>query len=425
LRNTYPTGLTATDWTRIAPGVARLVALRATENELLERHAATWVPSFPDESGAQWGGFRRGFPERVTLQAAVDLASVAPHLRANPPVTIELYDFAPELVERLAGAGLLGCVAGIDAVSIPGLRAFVSRPEARGLRTLETREPGEVVSLLTEGPNWTGLHTFELSRAPLGTEDAETLFRATNLPALRRLWVRGSGWSADTIRTLSEGRPTNLTLLRLSYCNLDDDAAEALAACPALANLRELDLAHNRIGGRGATALLCSPHLTKLAHLNLDHNSCTGLDAELLATAEPASLRLLHFHGARMRTADVRALSRCPRLRTLWYLDIDQNNLRTAAVREMVRGFKRWAPPILWLAYNQLDDRAAELLAGWKGAANLSALHIKHNHRMTGAGTRALLDSPHLANLTALGVSTVDPDDVERFKKRFPHPDNY
>src|SRR5262249_40939559 len=157
----------------------------------------------------------------------------------------------------------------------------------------------------------------------------------------------GNGvWTADPVRALATNGFTDLTSLRLQRCGLDDDAAEVLANAPDLANLRSLDLTRNSLTGRGATALLCSPHLQNLANLILDHTPCPGLDAKGLEPAPPAALRLLHFHGARLRTADVRALARCPRLRTLWYLDIDQNNIGTPAVRELVRGFKDWCPSI-------------------------------------------------------------------------------
>lgn len=146
------------------------------------------------------------------------------------------------------------------------------------------------------------------------------------------------------------------------------------------------------------------------------------MDAKRLAAARPAALRMLHAHGCQFRTADVRALARSPRLRTLWYLDLDSNNLGTPAVRELVRGFRDFCPPILWMTYNRLDDRAAELLANWPAARALRVLHLKHNSGLTAAGSRALLESEHLKNLDSLGVPLPEGDDAarahgERFRK--------
>jgi hypothetical protein len=129
---------------------------------------------------------------------------------------------------------------------------------------------------------------------------------------------------------------------------------------------------------------------------------------------------MFHAHGCRFRTADVRALARCPRLRTLWYLDLDDNNLGTPAVRELVRACKDWCPPILWLTHNRIDDRGAELLAKWKAAQGMSVLHLRYNP-ITEAGVKALLASNYLANLDGLGVDASDPDLLARLRHRFRH----
>lgn len=117
---------------------------------------------------------------------------------------------------------------------------------------------------------------------------------------------------------------------------------------------------------------------------------------------------MLHAHGCRFNTADVRKLARCPRLRTLWYLDLDDTGIGTPAVRELVQGFGKWCPPIMWLTHNRIDDRGAVVLAKWKAATALRVLHLRYNPAMTDAGVRALLDSRHLGTLDGLGVSTAD-----------------
>src|SRR5262249_14314647 len=136
--------------------------------------------------------------------------------------------------------------------------------------------------------------------------------------------------------------------------------------------------------------------------------------------APPHGLRLFHAHGCRFRTPDVRALARCPRLRTLWYLDLDDNDLGTAAVRELVRGFKDFCPPIVWMTHNRIDDRGAELLARWKAAQALDVLHLRYNP-ITDAGIRTMLASPYLANLESLGVNTNDADLNARLRHRYRH----
>jgi hypothetical protein len=60
--------------------------------------------------------------------------------------------------------------------------------------------------------------------------------------------------------------------LHLSFAQLSDAGAAALAAAPGLASLRALDLGYNTIGVAGARALADSPHLQSLTHLGLRGN---------------------------------------------------------------------------------------------------------------------------------------------------------
>ena len=418
----------AADWSEIDDGIHRRIALTMRADDLLARHGGAWLPKLPKKCKVHWDGFHRGFPHRVALHNVHKMGASAERLRAAvPAVTLVSDEFTPAFVEQLAAAGLLGWVVGLELTNdcAAGLRELGHRPEAGNVRTLSVRSESDVVRVaaaLADGPHWTGLRTLDLADArSLGTT-ADALFGAKHLRTLTRLHLRGfDNESAGAVRALAAGRFTELDSLHLTYCELDDDAAEALAACPALANLRELDLGHNRIGGRGLTALLASPHLANVAFLGLEGNPLHGVDADRLAALAPAGLRMLHAHGARLRTADVRALARCPRLRTLWYLDLDANNLTTAAVRELARGFKDVCPPILWLTRNRIDDRGAEVLAKWKAAAALRVLHLRYNYSMTDAGARALLDSPHLSNLTGLGVSAASEETDARLSARFKH----
>ena len=430
LRDRYALGLAATDWTRIDLGVHRLVAAAMRADDLRVRHGEAWVPQVPKKHKVQWAGFRRGFAHRVTLDGARALSAVAGRLRAAvPAVTLVTSELASR-VERLADAGLLDWLGGLEVnhAVAADLSEFGHRPETASVRALALRYATTDLAAALGAPHWTGLRDLDLSAAPMPFLEAETLFRTPHLRTLNRLRFHGGDdWTADTVRVFAAAGFTSLRSVRLAHCGLDDDAAESLANCPHLADLRVLDLAHNRITGRGATALLCSPHLANVAYLGLDGNPCRGVDAARLAAAPPAGLRLLNCHGCRFRTADVRALVRSPRLRTLWYLDFDDNNLGTPAVRELVRAFKDWCPPLLWLIRNRIDDRGAGVLANWKGkgATGLRALHVKYNDRITDAGVSTLLDSPHLAHLDALGVSSASDETEARRRARFKHTDGY
>jgi len=417
------------DWTQIDNGIHRRIALAMRADDLAKRHGERWVPKLPKKFKVEWGGFERGFAHRVTLGSLRNLKEAAEKLRAAvPPITLVADNFTSRIVEQLADVGLLGWITGLELRGDceTGLQALGHYPEVAAVRNLEVHYTGSTIALtLADSPRWAGLYRLDLSERALPAAEAEILFAAPHLRTLKHLTLCGMDWSADTIRTFANGGFTNLVTLEFTRAGLDDNAAEVLANCPHLANLRKLDLSHNNITGRGVTALLTSPHLANVAFLDLARNPCAGLDAKRLADATPGALRMFHAHSSRFRTADVRALARCPRLRTLWYLDLDDNNLTTAAVRELVRGFGKWCPRIMWLTYNRIDDRGAELLAKWKAASALRVLHLKYNP-ITETGIRVLLTSPQLAQLDGLGVSTHDDELNALLRARFRHHDiNY
>ncbi len=419
------------DWTKIDDGIHRRIAVAIRADDLLKHHGESWLPKMPKRYKVEWSGFHRGFGHRVTLGTLRKLKEAAPYLRgAVPAVTFADDNFTSRVVEQLADVGLLAQISGLEVRDdcAGGLREFGHRPEAAGVRTVIVRfaNAADVTSAVADSPHWTGLHTLDLSGTEVGPEAAETLFRAKNLRTLKRLHLLGTGdWTAETVRAFADGEFSKLTSLRLPHCGLGDDAAEALAACPHLANLRTLDLGHNNIGGRGVTALLTSPHLANVAFLGLDHNTEVrgALDGKRLAAVAPGGLRMFHAHGCSFNTADIRKLARCPRLHTLWYLDLDDTGIGTPAVRELVQGLGKRCPSIMWLTHNRIDDRGAELLAKWKAATALRVLHLRYNAGMTDAGVRVLLDSPHLGNLDGLGVTTEDDELNAALRTRFRYHD--
>lgn len=420
----------AADWTQIDDGIHQRLALGTRAGDLEKLHGEAWTPKMPRRSKVQFGAFRRGFAHFVTLPRGKALEKVAPLLRDRlPAVTLVAHDFNADFVAQLREAELTDRIAGllVTGECATGLEALGKLPGAANLRSLDLRAwdtPAAITALAT-APHFAGLRVLQMREVNVNADDAQQLFRTPHLRGLRRLHVRGDGsWGRDNALAFADAGFDALTSLRFTRAVLDDYAARVLARCGALKNVTDLDLGHNALTGRGVTDLLCSKVLTKLAFLGIEYNAANGLDAKKLAAARPAALRMLHAHGCQFRTADVRALARSPRLRTLWYLDLDSNGIGTPAVRELVRGFRDFCPPILWMTYNRLDDRAAELLANWPAAKNLRVLHLKHNSGMTATGSRALLESEHLKNLDSLGVPLPDGDDVARvYGERFRKPD--
>jgi uncharacterized protein (TIGR02996 family) len=420
----------AADWTRIDDGIHKRLALTTRAGDLEARHGEAWRPKLPRRAKVEFRSFRRGFAHCVTLPRGKQLERIAPLLRDRlPALTLFAHNFDAAFVAQLHEAKLTERIAGLFVTGecVTGILELGKLPEAANVRSLDLRawDSPAVLTALAHSPHFAGLRTLYLRDVNVTDEDAQQLFRAAHLRGLTRLHVRGnSSWALETVQTFAKAEFASLTSLRFARAGLGDDAARVLARCAALKNVVDLDLGHNALTGAGVTDLLCSKVLTKVAFLGIEYNAANGVDAKKLAAARPAALRMLHAHGCQFRTADVRALARSPRLRTLWYLDLDSNGLGTPAVRELVRGFRDFCPPILWMTYNRLDDRAAELLANWPAAKALRVLHLKHNSALTAAGSRALLESEHLTNLDSLGVPVPDGDDVARlYAARFRKPD--
>ncbi|MCS6866190.1 MAG: TIGR02996 domain-containing protein [Gemmataceae bacterium] len=407
------------DWSRIDHGILRRLALITRSEDLLRRHPQ-WTPQLPKSYRLQWSGFHRGFAHRVTLGDPRRLN--AARLRAAaPPVTLLASDFSATYAQRLADRGLLDWIVGLHLERIAdGIHEFGQHPAATQVRSITLHYTGpEAFAALAASPRWSGLRQLSYWGSTSDTTSPlELLAQAAHLRGVRHLYLREVPCNSATLRAFLNVPFPELTTLLWEDSELDDDAAEQLANCPYLAHVRMLSLRGNQITGRGVTALLTSPYLTNVSFLDLERNPGTRVDANKLAQATPASLRMFHAHGCRFNAQDVGALARCPRLHTLWYLDLDANGLGSRAVRELIRGFQDFCPPILWLTYNRINDQGAHWLARWPAAQRLSVLHLKYN-RMTDAGAVALLDSPYLQNLDGLGLSGTSEPTKARMAARF------
>lgn len=104
------------------------------------------------------------------------------------------------------------------------------------------------------------------------------------------------------VDALVDGPVVGLRDLSLGACGITPEAAERLAATPALAGLRRLSLHSNRIADAGALALVASPHLRGLEYLNLYSNRISTdalralVDAPQWAGAQKI-LHAQHLHG--------------------------------------------------------------------------------------------------------------------------------
>jgi uncharacterized protein (TIGR02996 family) len=417
------------DWESIDAGVARRIALREREEALRKRYKRAWKDTeVPRHGGMLRTGWEleRGFFAKGTVRNALDLVISARGLSRYVPLRhLELSFFPAAQAVLLNESGLL---ARLDTLTVAGARGSVVRalgefPDTAHIRNLRCRacDMDAVARALAESPKWRGLRTLDLNcQDALSASAAEELFRAEHLRSLTRLRLFGDRWRARTIRPLAEGKFSALRELVLFQCDLDDEAAEALADSPSLKNLCTLELESSRITGAGASALLSSRHLRQLAVLNLKQNPVRGLNSALLAGARNRSLRALHLGYGPKSAGDIKALAACPALRGLIWLELSNNAANDRAIQALTEA-KGWTDlAMLHLTNNLIGDKGAASLASWSGLAKVRHLHLYVN-KFGPEGARALAASPYLDELRHLCVDpeATGAEGVKLLQKRF------
>jgi hypothetical protein len=185
---------------------------------------------------------------------------------------------------------------------------------------------------------------------------------------------------------LARAPVTSLSLSRPLRTDL-----EALAGCPHLAALRELQLVYCQIAGVGP--LLRSPHAAGLRALDLDglcHFAPAWFNdlAPLFAAPQLANLTGLSLRGIGFSPADLRRFCRLETVRQLEELRLQSVCTSDKTMQELAHG------------------PAAESLG------NLRTLILAVGHRLSDRGVQALASAPHLCNLRRLGLTIDTVNDV-------------
>jgi uncharacterized protein (TIGR02996 family) len=283
------------------PDSPRRAELAARERELLS-FAPAWAGSW--RTALVEPTYRRGFLDPVAVagdafaNCASLLADLTPlhHLRLvrvrgqmTPVVACPQLASVRRLslchawvrnveITAFAASPHLGSLRSLDVshnqVGITGATdlAVARMPELRELDV--ERNPLKDRGLLAVAQaDWPKLESLDASEC--GLTDAGVIALAESPLIPRLVWLRLSRNAGVT--TAAWARLAQAPLARLERLELNsvvpddaiDDAAEALAANPALANLRVLHLGAVTITDRGARAILDSPHLIRLADVRL------------------------------------------------------------------------------------------------------------------------------------------------------------
>jgi uncharacterized protein (TIGR02996 family) len=195
----------------------------------------------------------------------------------------------------------------------------------------------------------------------------------------------------------------------VSRVRLEDAArvVPALAACPLLNHVLELDLSNGDLGNGGAAAMLASAFVKNVRGLELGENRLD--DAGAIAVAKAATLPRLESLG--LPDNDIgpdgaAALAASPFLAGLRELDLAGNEINEAGVRSLAHGPAMQRLIRLRLADNPLRDGAIVLAASdvfARMAANDSQLDL-HRCGIEAAGAVALAASPAFARIEHLNL---------------------
>jgi uncharacterized protein (TIGR02996 family) len=257
-------------WSFHFPGNTRLILILLACPHLLR--IGTLDLSYWLELPAQWRRF-----------------ATSPHVRNIAELNVGGSRSGDEGVAELAAnAGGLPHLWRLDLegndLTPHGIEALVASPLADGLRDLHLfmNALGSAgVQVLAGAPRLGRLERLNIVRCegdvhrPITREAVVALFASPHLRALKDLTLDPTRFDAADVEALCATRPVFcLRALRLYsiLTKIGDGGAEALAAWPALEDVRVLHLHSNSIGAVGARALARSPYLNKVTELRLDLN---------------------------------------------------------------------------------------------------------------------------------------------------------
>lgn len=241
----------------------RVAALDAQIEALLKKHKKTWVAACGENKGARYE-LRRGFVEKLSLDAKDLLANADKIFAAEPIEELNVWkiDTSPTKIGKSRLAPILALpLQRIRRLSLA--RCKLTADDFAALASATSLGSVELLDLTNGGSD-------EIPVAPLA--------KATSLPKLRDLILRGCMIGDDGVRALAKSKTLKMQKLVLERNDLTPGAGEAIAEAVWAPGLVHLDVSSNEMfGSGGLRALAESGRLGALKSLNL---SFTGLSDE-------------------------------------------------------------------------------------------------------------------------------------------------
>jgi uncharacterized protein (TIGR02996 family) len=222
-------------------------ALRAQADRLLNEHGARWrrAAGLDDATPIEW---RRGFIDAVTLSGEQFAGEVGETLFRTEPVR--------HAKLSITTAAVATAVAQSTHLSSLSSLALTGTARAESVRAL----------LAADLSSLRGLNLSSM----VDVDSLSRVFEAPSLSYLERLSLSGSDIGGAFGEGLDRWRLSSLHTLFASRCGLLDEDLRALAARPALSQLRSLCIGSNDYGVDGLRALFASPYAESLEYLEID-----------------------------------------------------------------------------------------------------------------------------------------------------------
>jgi uncharacterized protein (TIGR02996 family) len=174
--------------------------------------------------------------------------------------------------------------------------------------------------------------------APARALDLPALAACPDLEGLRELDISEGGHEDDLLEALGQCRGwPRLEKLRLYRGWFTVPGWEALASTPVFGTLRDLDVHRSNLGHAGLLALLASPHLPDLRSLNLCENNLHRGSVRALLEHDWPGLEHLDLSCNEIGDAAVRMLARTKHLPQLRSLNLGINNFSDRALADLAK----------------------------------------------------------------------------------------
>lgn len=193
-----------------------------------------------------------------------------------------------------------------------------------------------------------------------------------------------------------------LRTLRLSDNNISEDGALVLAQSPKLSELSSLSMASNPLGAQGFEALLA---LESLRSLDLRHIGLRSSAASQLGALNPArTLQDLNLSGNLIEEPGALALVGNPDLVSLKKLELIRAGLTPRSALALASVAHLNALTHLHLGHNHIADEGVIAIAASEALERLEELSLHHTE-LGDKALKALCQSPHMRKLETLSLS--------------------